>query len=80
MSKKQAEELSDDVLIADAILRISTLENLLVNKGIFTREEFERATAEAANNIAKVILQRANVPGDLDQIIRNLPGYRDKFE
>lgn len=79
MSKKQAEELSNDVLIADALLRLSTLENLLVNKGIFTREEFDRATAEAASNLAKVILQRANVPGDIDALVRNLPGFR-KFE
>lgn len=80
MSKKQAEELSNDILIADAILRIFTLEKLLIDKGVFTKEEFNRATAEAATNIAKVILQRANISGDIDELVRNLPGYRDKFE
>lgn len=72
MSTKQAEDLTNDMLLADALLRISTLENLLVEKGIFTREEFNKATYIAASNIAKVILQRANVPGDLDFIISNL--------
>jgi hypothetical protein len=72
MSKKQAEELSNDVLIADALVRLSTLENLLIEKGVFTREEFNKATSVAATNLVKVILQRANVPGDLDAIVKSL--------
>lgn len=79
MSKKQAEEFTNDVLLADALLRLTTLENLLIEKGVFTREEFNKATNIAASNIAKVILQRANIPGDLDALVRNLPGF-SKFE
>lgn len=80
MNKKQSEELTNDVLLADALIRISTLENLLISKGIFTKEEFKKATSEIAVNITKVILQRANVTGDLDSFIKNMPGYASKFE
>lgn len=76
MNKKEAEDLTTDVLLADAILRLSTLEDLLVAKGIFTKEEFNKATYEAAAKITKVILQRANVQGDLDSIISNLQGNK----
>lgn len=79
MNNKQAENLTNDVLLADALLRLTTLENLLVAKGIFSREEFNKATNEAASNLARVILQRANVPGDIDALVRNLPGF-SKFE
>ncbi len=79
MNKKQAEELTNDVLIADALLRLTTLENLLIKKGIFTKEEFDTATAEIASKIAKSILQKANVPGDLDELIKGLQGNKTKL-
>ena len=79
MNKKQAEELTNDVLIADALLRLTTLENLLIKKGIFTKEEFDAATAEIASKIAKSILQKANVPGDLDELIKGLQGNKTKL-
>lgn len=80
MSDKQTKDLNDNALIADALVRLSTLEKLLVAKGIFTQEEFDLATGKATANIIKVILQKANVPGDIDSIIKNLPGYQSKFE
>lgn len=76
MNKKQAEELTNDVLIADALLRLKTLENLLMEKGIFTKEEYDKATTEIASKIAKSILQKANVPGDLDALIKGLQGNK----
>jgi TPP-dependent pyruvate/acetoin dehydrogenase alpha subunit len=79
MNKKQAEELTNDVLIADALLRLKTLENLLISKGIFTKEEFDTATSEIASKIAKSILQKANVPGDLDALIQGLQGNKPKL-
>jgi TPP-dependent pyruvate/acetoin dehydrogenase alpha subunit len=78
MNKKQAEELTNDVLIADVLLRLKTLENLLLAKGVFTQEEYDAATAEIAAKIAKTILQRANVPGDLDELIKGLQGNKPK--
>lgn len=70
--QKQDEIITNDALLANALLRLTTLENLLLEKGIFTKEEFNKATAVATANIVKVILQRANIPGDLDSIIKSL--------
>ena len=78
MNKKQAEELTNDVLIADVLLRLKTLETLLVKKGFFTQEEYDEVTSEIASKIAKSILQKANVPGDLDALIQGLQGNKPK--
>lgn len=72
MNKKQAEEFTNDILIADALLRLRTLESLLVSKGVFTIEEFNVAMNDISAKIAKTILQRANVPGNLDELISGL--------
>jgi hypothetical protein len=76
MNKKQAEELTNDVLIADALLRLKILETILVNKGIFTQEEYDVIKTEITAKIAKVILQNANIPGNLDELISNLQGNK----
>lgn len=78
MNKKQADELTNDVLIADALLRLKTLETLLIGKGIFTQEEFTAATNDIAAKIAKTILRNANVPGNLDELIAGLQGNKKK--
>jgi hypothetical protein len=78
MNKKQAEDFTNDVLIADALLRLKTMESLLITKGIFTQEEFDKTMNDIASKIAKTILQRANVPGDLDALITSLQGNKKK--
>jgi hypothetical protein len=78
MNKKQAEELTNDVLIADALLRVKTLENVLIAKGIFTKEEFQEEMIAVTKIIAKAILQKAHVPGDLDLLISKLEGAHPK--
>lgn len=70
MNKKEAEELTNEVLLTDALLKLKTLEILLVSKGVFTQEEFDKEMNVAVKSIAKSILQKANVPGDLDEIIK----------
>jgi hypothetical protein len=70
--KKQPEELTNDVLIADALLRIKTLETLLINKGVFTKEEFQEELQRITTMVAKTILQKASVPGDLDKLLEDL--------
>ena len=78
MNKKQAEELTNDVLITDALLRLRTLETLLISKGLFTQEEFNDTMNDIASKIAKTILQRASVPGNLDELIAGLRGNKKK--
>jgi len=67
-----AKEITNEVLIADALLRLRALESLLITKGIITEKEFEEQLTGLTNQITKVLLQKANVPGDLDDIIAKL--------
>jgi hypothetical protein len=76
MNKK--EELTNDVLIADALIRLQTLEDMLVAKGIFTKEEYFKQMEVIATQIQKVILQNANVPGDLDEIVKSFNNITNK--
>lgn len=70
MSKK--DNFSDEVVMADALLRLKSIENLLIAKGVFTAEEFSAELNKMAAQIAKTILQKAQVSGDLDEIIKKL--------
>lgn len=81
MSKKeQPNELSNEMMMADALLRLRAIENLLMAKGIFTKEEFSQEMSAIATQIAKTILQKANVPGDLDELIKSLQEPKKKVE
>lgn len=79
MNKKQAEDLTNDMMIVDALLRLKTLENILLSKGIITQQEYEQVLSEIANKIAKSILQKASVPGNLDNLINELQGNKKKM-
>lgn len=72
MSKKQDDDLASDMTIADILLRLKTLENLLISKKVFTLDEFIQEMNEISSKVAKAILQKANIPGDLDELIKNL--------
>ncbi len=72
MDKNDAKGLTSDVLIADALLQLRALEKILIDKGVFTQEEFAREMEAITKQITKSILQKANVQGDLDEIISSL--------
>lgn len=72
MDKKQAQEINSEILLTDLLIRVSTLEKLLINKGFITQEEFTNTMKETAFNIMKDVLQKANVPGDLDKILNDM--------
>lgn len=76
MSKKEQEEMANNVLIADALIRIKTLEILLIDKGIITQEEFNAGMESVTVQLAKKILEKAQVPEDVDDILKNL-GLKD---
>jgi hypothetical protein len=78
MDKKQSEQLTNDMLITDALLQLKALENLLIAKGIFTEEEFINEMSGIATKIAKTILQNAKVPGDIDALINSIQGNKKK--
>jgi hypothetical protein len=72
MDKKEAEGLTNDILIADALLQVRALTNLLIAKSVFTNEEFQAEMKSVTRAITKSILKSAKVPGDLDQVIDEL--------
>lgn len=71
MSKKDT-TLDNDMLVADALLRLRALENLLVAKGLITKEEFSKEIDAVARQVAKSILEKAGVPGELDKLLDSL--------
>lgn len=70
MTKK--EDVSDSMLLADALLRVKAMENLLISKGLITREELTKEMEDITIMIAKKLLEKANVSGDLDQILQEI--------
>jgi hypothetical protein len=72
MDKKDKDELSNSLLIADALLRLKAIENILVAKGLITNDEFQQEMDKIAKQIAKSILEKANVKGDIDELINSL--------
>lgn len=71
MSKKE-DPVSNDILIADALLRLRAIENLLIAKGVFTKEEFFDEMEKITRQIAKDLLQKAQVAGDIESILDEL--------
>lgn len=61
--------LTNEVLIADILIRLKALETLLIAKNIIIQDEFLQETNKLADIISKSILQKANVVDDLDKII-----------
>ena len=68
MKDNQPSILTNEVLIADALLRLKAIQNILIAKGIFTEEEFNKETKVIAESIAKVILQNANITTNVDEL------------
>jgi len=70
MNKKESLELTNDMLIADALLRLKALENILIAKGICSKEEISLEMEEIAKKIAKSILQKAGIPEAIDDLLK----------
>ncbi len=58
MDKKQAQEITNDVLMADALIKLKSLEILLINKGVFTEDEFKNKMKETTELITNSILSK----------------------
>jgi hypothetical protein len=57
-------------LIADALLRIKTIEALLLEKGVFTVDDYSIKMNDISKKISKSILEKANVDGKFDDILK----------
>lgn len=78
MNKKEAEELTNVLAIADVLVHLRTLEKILISKGVFTKEEFNKEMDDMISVVAKSILQSAQVKGDIDEMIASLKSAKSK--
>lgn len=72
MEKQEAQQLTNDVLMADVLIRLKAIENILLAKKIFTDLELQGEIRSITEVLSMTILQKANVPGDLDKIVEDL--------
>lgn len=70
--KKISESAEKEIIITDALLRLAVIEKLLISKGIITSEEYSSEMEKISRQVAKVLLENANVPGDLDSVIDSI--------
>lgn len=71
MDKKEG-SLEDQIMLADILLRLTSLERLLISKGVLTAPEIHSMNKEISSQIAKFILKRANVSGDIEAIVKDI--------
>lgn len=62
ISDKEAE-------LIDLTLRVFCLEKILINKKIFTTEEFNAEMVATSEQLVKQVLKAANYSGDIDSVI-----------
>jgi TPP-dependent pyruvate/acetoin dehydrogenase alpha subunit len=72
-------EITTEVLLADVMLRITAIEKLLIEKGIFTQEELSTSTDEIAKRVAKVVLEKAQASKSVDEFINTLENSDKKI-
>lgn len=66
------QEITNDILMADVMLRITAIEKLLIEKGVFTQEELNKATDDIAKRVAKVVLEKAQSSKNIDEFMASL--------
>lgn len=75
--KKTNDSIENQIIITDALLRITAIEKILIDKGIVTSDELLEVSSDLAQKIAKDILKKANVNGDIDAIVSELKYKKD---
>lgn len=70
--------MSDNVAsVAEVLLRIKVIEKILISNKITTQEELSKELRLMFNVVAKSILEKANVQGDLDEILKSMFDAQD---
>lgn len=65
-------EISTEMMIADILLRLKSLENLLIAKNVISQEEYFKEMEGVANQISKALLEKAQAEGDIDELIKSM--------
>ena len=72
MSDKKDENITSDIILADLMLRVAVLEQLLLQKGTLNKEEVLKATEEIATKASKVVMERAQSSKSVEEFVSNL--------
>lgn len=72
MSNSKEVTITNDVLLIDALLTVRALQNLLIKKELISFFDLEKELKLVSKTLLKSILEKANVPGDLDELIETL--------
>ncbi len=72
--KKPPIDLNTDILLADALLRLTALEKVLIQKGLITKDELNDVTATLVEKVTKVILDKVQSSKDLNEFVASLGG------
>lgn len=72
--EKKKTPITNDILIADIMLRVTSMEKLLIEKGVFTLEELTATTEGIAKSVAKIVLEKAQSSKSVDEFISELKG------
>ena len=57
--EKIMDKLEDNSLIVEILLKLKTLEVLMISKGIFTQDEYQATLQKIANNVSDIILEKS---------------------
>lgn len=71
-NKKNQLDITNDILIANMMLRITAMEKLLINKAIFTQEELLKITDYFSQKVANMVLEKAKTSNTLEELISSL--------
>lgn len=73
-------QLTNDVLMADVMLRITVMEKLMMEKGVFTQEELIKTTTEIAEKVAAVMMEKAKAAKNLPDFIADLENAKRSMD
>lgn len=65
-------EITNDILLADIMLRLAALERLLLEKQVFSKEDLIKITEEIAKQAAKIVMEKAKNSKTIEELITNL--------
>ncbi len=72
MSKNPKDELNEYIMMAEILLRLTSLEKLLIDNKIISKDELLKVMEELSSHAAKSILEKAKIPQDLDKLAINV--------
>jgi len=65
-------DFTNDVIMADLMLRLTAMESLLLDKGLFTKEEMLKVVDEIATKASNMVMQKAIESKNVEDFVANL--------